>query len=168
MRLSRRSWLSGGTLAAVAAVALIVVGCGGSAYGSNGNTTPPASGGGGDTSVTIQNFAFTPQTLTVRPGTTVTWTNKDSVPHTVTGTDGLGTTAGKTGMFDSGNLNQGQTFSFTFGKAGTYYYECTIHASSASMHGKIVVSSTAATGGSTSGGSSTSGASHGYGSSGGY
>ena len=92
----------------------------------------------GDT-VAIQNFAFTPQTLTVKAGTKVTWTNSDSAPHTVTSTDGPSTSASPTGLFDSGQLASGASYSFTFTKAGTYFYECTIHASMASMHAKIVV-----------------------------
>src|SRR5919198_6567062 len=61
--------------------------------------------------VAIQNFAFSPQTLTVAPGTTVIWTNKDSVAHTVTSDTGA--------WSGSGNLGTGQTFSHTFAKAGT-------------------------------------------------
>ena len=87
----------------------------------------------------IQNFTFAPQTLTVKAGTKVTWTNHDSTPHTVTSTNGPSTSASPTGLFDSGQLASGATFSFTFTKAGTYYYECTIHASMASMHAMVVV-----------------------------
>ena len=141
----------------VAAAAL--AGCGSirSAYGS-----PPSSSGanagapmksmavsssagavavapGTGTTVAIQNFAFAPQTLTVKAGAKVTWTNNDSTPHTITSTDNGSTSASPTGMFDSGQLAQGQSFSFTFTKAGTYYYECTIHAAMASMHAKVVV-----------------------------
>lgn len=95
----------------------------------------PATG----TTVAIQNFAFAPQTLTIKAGTKVTWTNSDSTPHTVTSTDNGSTSASPTGVFDSGQLAQGQSFSFTFAKAGTYYYECTIHAAMASMHARVVV-----------------------------
>lgn len=70
--------------------------------------------------VTIQNFAFSPAAITVKAGTTVTWTNKDSVAHTVTETDG------KTGP-DSGNVNQNATYSFTFKSPGTYHYHCAVH-----------------------------------------
>lgn len=102
---------------------------------SAGAAVSPATG---DT-VTIQNFAFAPSTLTVKAGTKVTWTNNDSAPHTVTSTDGPSTSASATGSFDSGQMASGDSFSFTFAKAGTYYYECTIHASMASMHAKVVV-----------------------------
>ncbi|MDP2660831.1 MAG: cupredoxin family copper-binding protein [Dehalococcoidia bacterium] len=70
------------------------------------------------TDVVIQNFAFGPKTLTAPVGTTVRWTNKDSAAHTVT--------SGK-GAFDSGNLAQGQSFSFKFTQAGTFDYACKIH-----------------------------------------
>lgn len=79
-------------------------------------------------SVTISNFTFSPATLTVSVGTKVTWTNKDSVTHTVTADQGA---------FDSDDLSPGHSFSFTFTKAGTYTYHCKIHAS---MTATIIVS----------------------------
>lgn len=75
---------------------------------------------GGPSAVTIQGYAFGPSTLTVAVGTTVTWTNQDAVKHTVTANDG---------SFDGGPLSNGQTFSQTFAKAGTYAYHCKIHPS---------------------------------------
>jgi plastocyanin len=77
--------------------------------------------------VTIKDYAFTPPTLTVPAGTIVTWTNDDAVPHTATAQDG---------SFDSGNLNPGQSYSFTFPTPGTYPYVCQYHAG---MQGTIVV-----------------------------
>ena len=71
-------------------------------------------------SITIQSYAFTPANITVKQGTTVTWTNKDQVAHTVTETDG------KTGP-SSGDINQNQSYSFTFNQAGTFKYDCSIH-----------------------------------------
>ncbi|HEX2221386.1 MAG TPA: cupredoxin family copper-binding protein [Candidatus Limnocylindria bacterium] len=68
--------------------------------------------------VSIDNFAFMPANLTVAVGDTVTWTNNDDAPHTAT--------AGN-GAFDSGNLDNGQTYSFTFTTAGTFSYICEIH-----------------------------------------
>jgi predicted lipoprotein with Yx(FWY)xxD motif len=79
--------------------------------------------------VTIQNFAFSPQTITVAPGTTVIWTNKDNFDHTVTSDTGA--------WPDSGNLATNHTFSHTFTKAGTYPYHCAIHSS---MTAKVIVS----------------------------
>jgi plastocyanin len=74
----------------------------------------------------------------VKAGTTVTWTNNDSAPHTVTSADGISTSANTTSLFN-GSVNPGATFSYTFAKAGTYYYLCTIHKSQAGMHGEIIV-----------------------------
>lgn len=77
----------------------------------------PATGGAA-VAVTIQNYAFDPSNLTIKTGTTVTWTNMDSVNHTVTS---------DTGLFDSGELGKGSTFSYTFTKAGVYTYYCIPH-----------------------------------------
>jgi plastocyanin len=68
--------------------------------------------------VSIQNFAFSPAAVTVRVGTTVTWTNKDADAHTVTSSDG---------QLHSPVLQTGATFSHTFAQAGSYHYLCTIH-----------------------------------------
>lgn len=75
--------------------------------------------------IDIMDFAFNPDTITVAKGTTVTWTNKDSAQHTVTGT-----------AFTSGTLNQGQSYSYTFNEAGTFEYYCKFHPS---MLGKVIV-----------------------------
>jgi len=79
------------------------------------------------TEVKIDNFSFGPATLTVPVGTTVTWTNRDDIPHTVVSTDGV---------FKSKVLDTDEKFSFTFSKAGTYPYFCSIHPK---MTGKVVV-----------------------------
>ena len=77
--------------------------------------------------VTIDNFSFGPETLKVSVGTTVTWTNRDDIPHTVVSTDGV---------FKSKVRDTDQKFSFTFTKAGTYPYFCSVHPK---MTGKVVV-----------------------------
>jgi len=82
--------------------------------------------------VAIRNFAFQPAELEVEVGTTVEWVNEDPVPHTVTS----GTPGSPTGVFDSGALNQGDSFSFTFRQPGTYEYFCRLHPS---MRGRILV-----------------------------
>ena len=64
-------------------------------------------------------FGFTPAALSIRVGTTVTWKNMSSAPHTVTSDDGT--------TFDSGTLVVGGTFRFTFKTAGTFSYHCNIH-----------------------------------------
>ena len=86
------------------------------------NTQPPAI-----TEVKIDNFSFTPTTLTVTAGTTVTWTNRDDIPHTVVSTDGV---------FKSKALDTDDKFSFVFSKPGTYSYFCSVHPK---MTGQIIV-----------------------------
>lgn len=83
-----------------------------------GGTPGPASDQTKGLSVDIVNFAFTPDTLQVAVGAKVTWTNNDTTAHTVTANDG---------SFDSGNLNPGESFSFTFTQAGTFAYACNYH-----------------------------------------
>jgi plastocyanin len=83
------------------------------------SAAPSAGGGAGASAVTIQNLAFNPPTLTVKVGTEVTWTNQDSVAHTVTF---------DTGGATSDNLTQGATYKQTFSSAGTLAYHCKIHA----------------------------------------
>jgi len=87
---------------------------------ANGPTATSASSGSSaaGSAVSIKNFAFSPDTLNISVGTTVTWTNNDSTTHTVTADDG---------SFDSGNLDSGKSFTFTFKKAGTFTYHCSIH-----------------------------------------
>jgi len=85
--------------------------------------------------VLCKNNRFNPDTLTVSVGTTVTWVNQDGFIHTVTS----GTSPSETsGLFDSGNLNGGDTFSFTFDEPGTYDYFCIPHYSFG-MIGKVIV-----------------------------
>ena len=72
----------------------------------------------GVTHMNMQNFAYQMANIQVRVGTTVTWTNQDNVPHSITF---------KNGMKDSGLLYQGQSFSYTFSTPGTYQYYCTVH-----------------------------------------
>ncbi|MCX6757723.1 MAG: cupredoxin family copper-binding protein [Candidatus Nomurabacteria bacterium] len=79
-------------------------------------------------SVSIKNFSFSPATLNVKTGTKVTWVNNDSVGHTVT--------SDTNGIFDSGIISPGQSFSFTFVNAGSIGYHCTPHPM---MKGNVVV-----------------------------
>jgi plastocyanin len=85
-------------------------------------TAPPA-----EANVDISGFAFVPKTLEVSVGTRITWTNRDSVAHTVSSRDNL---------FDSGNFSRGATFSYTFDQSGTFEYYCKIHPY---MTAKIIV-----------------------------
>jgi plastocyanin len=77
--------------------------------------------------VKIDNFSFGPGTLTVPVGTTVTWTNRDDIPHTVVSTEGV---------FKSKVLDTDEKFAYTFSKAGTFPYFCSIHPK---MTGKVIV-----------------------------
>jgi plastocyanin len=70
-----------------------------------------------DTKVMIDNFTFEPAQLTVKVGTTVTWTNRDDIPHTVV----------SAGKFRSKTMDTDGTFSFTFTTAGDYKYFCSLH-----------------------------------------
>jgi plastocyanin len=81
----------------------------------------------GANEVFIQGMAFTPSTITVSAGTTITWTNKDGVVHNVTS---------NTGIFSSGTINPNQTFSQLFSVAGNFPYKCTLHPT---MTGTVVV-----------------------------
>jgi plastocyanin len=114
-------------------------GGGGSGGGPTGSPGTPRSTPPLRAAAAIVGFAFSPPTLTIKVGTKVTWTNNDASPHTITSTDGPSTSAKTTGSFDSGAVNRGQSFSFTFDKAGTYYYECTFHASMPTMHATVIV-----------------------------
>ena len=82
---------------------------------------------GPTSTVSIDNFSFGPAKLTVAAGTTVTWSNRDDIPHTVVSTDGL---------FNSKVRDTDEKFSYTFAKAGTYPYYCSVHPK---MTGKVVV-----------------------------
>lgn len=108
-------------------LALILSAC---SLTSSGNA--PTTGGGNSGSenavkVSISNFKFDPQTVTIKVGQTVTWTNSDTAAHTVTADDNSWT---------SEKINTGDSFSKTFDKAGTYPYHCSIHLE---MKGTVIV-----------------------------
>jgi len=116
-----------GSLLLVAAVAIIAAACNG--------TGPAAYGGPASTAATttaanvasIRGFSFQPGVLKVKVGAKVTWTNGDTVAHTVSADNK---------SFASNHLQPGGSFSFTFTRPGTYAYHCAIHPS---MHGSVVV-----------------------------
>lgn len=95
------------------------------------NPLPPAPPAPASLSATrtvaIQNFTFSPQSLTVKKGDTVVWTNKDSAGHTVTGN--MGGPASQT-------IPKNGTYSYTFNNVGTFAYHCSIHPT---MTGTVVV-----------------------------
>jgi len=88
----------------------------------------PASAAPQDSAqIVIKEFMFAPNTLTIKAGSTVTWTNKDDEPHSV---------VSDTGLFRSGAKDTDETFSFRFDKPGTYHFTCSIHPK---MVGTIIV-----------------------------
>src|SRR5438477_9628945 len=84
----------------------------------SGPSSTSTSGAASSVAVTIQSFAFMPQMATATADQTLTWTNMDSVAHTVTSDDGT---------WDSGPLQPGETFSVTLAQPGTYAYHCSMH-----------------------------------------
>jgi plastocyanin len=104
-------------LAALALVLIVVMAPGATAQGMTTTTTQ----------VSIQDFFFSPADVTVEPGTTVTWVNEGTVPHTVTSDDG---------QFDSGVLMPGDSYTVMFKGQGTITYHCAIHPS---MSGSVTV-----------------------------
>lgn len=116
---TKSAWVAG--LATAALIALVLL-AGPSSIKASAQQAPPAA-----TEVRIDNFSFGPATVTVAVGTTVTWTNRDDIPHTVVSSDKV---------FKSKVLDTDEQFSYTFAKAGTYPYFCSIHPK---MTGKIVV-----------------------------
>jgi len=119
-----RPWKITGSLAAVGlAAALFAVMPKGPTMGG----TAAAAGAANSAAIQIDNFHYTPPSLVVTPGTTVTWTNADDSPHTVREKDG---------KFKSAALDTDDSFSQTFTAPGEYEYFCSIHPY---MTGKIVV-----------------------------
>jgi plastocyanin len=86
-----------------------------------------AAAGPSATAISIDNFTFSPPTMTVAAGTTITWTNNDDIPHTVRAVDG---------SFHSKAMDSDDRYSFTFAKPGVYSYFCSIHPK---MVGKVIV-----------------------------
>jgi plastocyanin len=125
----------GGALVLVLGGALLLAACSSGGSGSSGSAASSGSSSGSGSSaakssnaITISNFMFSPMSVSVAAGSTVTVTNKDSVAHTLTATGG---------QFDTGDINGGQSKTFTApSKAGTYSYICNIHQY---MKGTIVV-----------------------------
>ncbi|MGH7729121.1 MAG: cupredoxin domain-containing protein [Vulcanimicrobiaceae bacterium] len=123
---ARRSVFTALAAALVCAVAFAIWSLAGSpgARASDASPSPAASPAA---TVTIKNFAYDPDPITIKAGEAIRFTNKDSVAHTVTST---------TGLFDSGNLDQGASWTHVFAKPGSYPYLCTYHTY---MTGTIVV-----------------------------
>lgn len=108
-------------LSAALAVLVLVAASGQHSAWAAGGTAPAGM------EVKIDNFSFTPQAITVKAGTTITWTNHDDIPHTVVSDEQL---------FKSKTLDTDDKFSTTLTKPGTYSYFCSIHPK---MTGKVIV-----------------------------
>lgn len=111
------------TLGMAALAVVMAMAVGRSATNDAASAQKPAA----ESAVKIDNFVFSPDTLTIAAGSTVRWTNHDDIPHTVVSDDK---------SFKSKALDTDDNFSFTFSKPGTYAYFCSIHPK---MTGKIVV-----------------------------
>ena len=109
----------------------------GGASAAEQNTQTTSAGGqeqqttAANVDVEIKGFAFNPQTIIIKKGSTITWKQMDSAPHTATSTSAPAGAA-----FDSGTLNKGASWSHTFNTAGTYEYYCAIHPN---MKGEVIV-----------------------------
>jgi plastocyanin len=91
--------------------------------------TAAAAGAADDATISIDNFTFAPNVLTIHPGTKVVWTNRDDIPHLVV-------SAGNPVLFKSKTLDTDDKFSMVFDKPGTYAYFCGLHPR---MQGSVVV-----------------------------
>ncbi len=129
-------------IAAVIVVVIIIVVARSGSKKSTGSTSATSSSAGtssatsdtsgavATTSVNITNYMFTPMVVSVKVGSKVTWTNQDQVSHTVTA-DTASADAPSSSL-----IGQGQSYSFTFQKAGTYTFHCAVHPD---MHGTVIV-----------------------------
>src|SRR5580658_8987226 len=117
--LTKNVWVAGFIASVIIALVLLVAG--------SPTVTAADQPSAANAEVKIDNFSFGPQTITVPVGATVTWTNRDDIPHTSVSTEGV---------FKSKVLDTDEKFSYKFSKPGTYSYYCTIHPK---MTGQVVV-----------------------------
>jgi amicyanin len=120
----KRMWSAG---MAVVASAVLAQFAGTLMHTVKAQQPPAAAAAAGAAEVKVDNFSFSPATLTVAAGTTVTWTNRDDIPHNVVSTEKV---------FKSKVMDTDEKFSYTFTKAGSYAYFCSIHPH---MTGTVVV-----------------------------
>jgi plastocyanin len=116
----KRAWIAGVVAPMMLGAMLLLAGA--HSVAANAEQAPAKT-----IEVKIDNFSFGPSSLKVAVGTTVTWTNRDDIPHTVVSTDGV---------FKSKVLDTDEKFSYTFTKAGTFPYFCSVHPK---MTGTVVV-----------------------------
>jgi plastocyanin len=112
-------WVASFAAVTIIAIVLLLAG----SPNATANDQPSAA----NAEVTIDNFRFGPQAVTVPVGATVTWTNRDDTPHTIVSTEGV---------FKSKVRDTDEKFSYTFTKAGKYPYYCSVHPK---MIGQIIV-----------------------------
>jgi plastocyanin len=122
-RLRTSAALAAAMAALILAVVLLAPACGAGGASTTSSQTAP----GGAVQISMKNIAFSPADVTIKVGQTVTWTNLDGAQHDVVANDGA---------FKSDLLDTGQTFSFTFPKAGVFNFYCSIHPQ---MKGTITV-----------------------------
>lgn len=121
-------WLLALPLPIIAGV--LSVGCGGSGNGSDAyGESNPISVQGDSVTVEMKDIHFDPKGIKIKPGTTVTWVNKDSVPHNVRQVQSV--------FLSEDVMDPGAVFTFTFGEPGTYRYVCTLH--EPNMNGVVIV-----------------------------
>ncbi len=107
---------------AIATIALLAAGCSSQSATKSSTAEPPSNAPVSENSVEIKDYAFTPQMLTVKKGTTVTWTNRDQARHNVVAQGSNADTGPKSDL-----LSTGQSYTYTFNEVGTYDYLCEPH-----------------------------------------
>jgi len=126
----KRRIMATAVLAAIVVPLVVLAGCGSAKTTPTVPKKPTTTPSSSKVTVTMIDFAFQPPTLTIKPGTTVTWVNNGAVAHEPAGTG-----------FDTGPIQPGHSASHTFTTAGTFPYKCIIHPTV--MTGTITVSSSA-------------------------
>lgn len=117
-----------GVASILLAAAALFAGCGGSDDGADRTTSGAGGEAAGSRSVTIHDYLYAPETITVPVGSTVTFTNRDSTPHTAT--------SKQSGVFESGSLDTGKSGEVKLEETGTFAYYCLFHPF---MKGTVVV-----------------------------
>ncbi len=120
-------------LAVLVGAVVLTTGC--TSYGPSSPSSAPQTSTASQNTVSMKNIAFNPSSLTISKGASVTWTNDDSTTHTTTS---------DTGLWDSGNLSPGQSYTRQFNDTGTFPYHCSIHVGQG-MKGTIIVATGSST-----------------------
>jgi plastocyanin len=113
------------TIIAIVVVVIVII-IAGVYIGTQNNSSSTNNGGtttANNNPVSISNFAFVPNIVTIHVGDNVTWTNNDGVSHHVVNDDN------STTLFDSGDMGSGSTYVHQFNQAGDFWYHCSIHSS---------------------------------------